>query len=319
MASTQLIQPQSKSEQFNSWCILGGLCAVIVWSYWNTIQGLMGEWVRPQYSHGWLVPVFTAVLLAMRQEPFQKVSNSVRWWGVAIMSAGLALRLLGSWFQIHTFDHLSIVPVLMGAFVIVGGWPALRWSAAPLAFLVFMLPLPTELQRMVLVRMQHWAAMMSNYVLQTMGADSYLEGAAGNLISIGDNIHLNVEEACSGLRMATIFIAMAVALTMILDRPWWEKTLIIASAIPIAVAVNVIRIVVTALLFMVLGQDSEFAKHFFHDLAGLFMMPIALGFMYVEMQILDHVFVEEESRVLPQHTGFGPAPTVRRQTPTQVP
>ena len=71
---------------------------------------------------------------------------------------------LGSWFQIHTFDNLSIIPTLMGAFVIVGGWPALRWSAAPLGFLVFMLPLPTELQRMVLVRMQHWAAVMSNYV-----------------------------------------------------------------------------------------------------------------------------------------------------------
>ncbi len=256
MASTQSIQPQSQSEQLNSWCILGGLCTVIVWSYWNTIQGLMGEWVRPQYSHGWLVPVFTAVLLAMRHEPFQRVTNSVRWWGIAIMSGGLAFRLFGSWFQIHTFDNLSIIPTLMGAFVIVGGWPALRWSAAPLGFLVFMLPLPTELQRVVLVRMQHWAAVMSNYVLQTMGTDSYLEGATGNLISIGDTIHLNVEEACSGLRMATIFIAMAVALTMILDRPWWEKTIIIASAIPIAVAVNVIRIVVTALLFMVLGQDN---------------------------------------------------------------
>ena len=319
MASTQSIQPQSQSDQINSWCILGGMCAVIVWSYWNTIESLMGEWVRPQYSHGWLVPVFTAVLLAMRHEPFQKVANSVRWWGVAIMSAGMALRLVGTYFQIHTFDNLSIIPVLMGAFVVVGGWPALRWSAAPLGFLVFMLPLPTELQRMVLVRMQHWAAVMSNYTLQTMGADSYLEGATSNLISIGDNIHLNVEEACSGLRMATIFIAMAVALTMILERPWWEKTLIIVSAIPIAVAVNVIRIVVTALLFMMLGQDSEFAKHFFHDLAGLFMMPIALGFMYVEMQILDHVFIEEETRVIPHTTGFGPAPAARRQTPTRVP
>jgi exosortase len=280
----------------------------------------MGEWVRPQYSHGWLVPVFTAVLLAMRHEPFQKVTNSVRWWGMAIMSAGMALRLLGSYFQIHTFDNVSIIPVLMGAFVVVGGWPALRWSAAPLGFLVFMLPLPTELQRMVLVRMQHWAAVMSNYSLQTIGVDSYLAGADGNTILVGENgIPLNVQEACSGLRMATIFIAMAVALTMILDRPWWEKTLIIVSAIPIAVAVNVIRIVVTALLFMVLGQDSEFAKHFFHDLAGLFMMPIALGFMYVEMQILDHAFIEEETRVLPHTTGFGPAPTARRQTPTRVP
>ena len=134
MASTQSIRPQSQSDQINSWCILGGMCAVIVWSYWNTIESLMGEWVRPQYSHGWLVPVFTAVLLAMRHEPFQKVANSVRWWGVAIMSAGMALRLVATYFQIHTFDNLSIIPVLMGAFVVVGGWPACGGRRRPWAF-----------------------------------------------------------------------------------------------------------------------------------------------------------------------------------------
>lgn len=320
MASSQTIRPQSQSDQLTSWCILGGLCVVIVWSYWNTIEALMGEWVRPQYSHGWLVPVFTAVLLAMRREPFEKTPTPVRWWGMGIMAGGMVFRLLASKFSIHTFDNISIIPVLMGAFVVVGGWPALRWSWAPLAFLVFMLPLPTELHRMLLLRMQHWAAVMSNYTLQTMGAESFLTGATGNLITIavGDNnIQLNVEEACAGLRMATIFIAMAVALTMILDRPLWEKLFIIVSAIPIAIAVNIIRIVVTALLFMMLGQDSEFAKHFFHDLAGLFMMPIALAFMYVELQILDHIFIEE-SRTVPQSTGFGPASTVRRPTPTRV-
>ena len=84
-------------------------CAqIIVWSYWNTIEGLMGEWVRPQYSHGWLVPVFTAVLLAMRHEPFQKVANSVRWWGLAIMSAGIAQ--CGSWVRAFRFTRLTTSP-----------------------------------------------------------------------------------------------------------------------------------------------------------------------------------------------------------------
>ncbi len=95
----------------------------------------------PQYSHGFLIPIFTAVLIAMRREPFQPVPTTVRWYGVAIMAAGFALRLVSSYHHLNTPDMLSIIPVLFGVFVIAGGWPALRWSAAPLLFLVFMMPL----------------------------------------------------------------------------------------------------------------------------------------------------------------------------------
>jgi len=178
-----------------------------------------------------------------------------------------------------------------------------------------MLPLPTAAERGLLNPLQHAATTMSTYTLQTMGVDAFNEG---NKILIGEGFPLNVEEQCSGLRMATIFLALAVAMSMIIDRPWWQKAFIIASAIPIALLVNVIRIVITALLFMVLGQESEFAKEFFHNLAGWFMIPIALGFMYLEMQILDRVFIEE-THIQPQSGGLGSkSTTVRRPMPTRV-
>jgi exosortase len=164
-----------------------------------------------------------------------------------------------------------------------------------------MLPLPTFAEQRLLTPLQHVAAVMSNYTLQTLGIESFL---SGNNITIDGTIPLNVAEACSGLRMSTIFLAMAVAMIMIMERPLWQNAIIIMSSVPIALVTNMIRIVVTGLMFKILGPDSEFARTFFHDLAGWFMMPIALGFLYGEMVLLDHLLIEEET-ARPVAVGFG--------------
>jgi len=313
---TQTARATAAADQVTPWYIIGGLSAVMLWAYWNTIENLLNAWTSAQYSHGFLVPLFAAVLIAMRREPFRTVSDSARWSGVGIIAASLALRLFAARYHIVLFDVISIIPLFIGIFVVAGGWPSMRWAAAPIVFLIFMVPLPTRAERALFIPLQSVATRASTYTLQTIGIpDTFNEG---NAILIGDGIKLNVEEQCSGLRMGTIFLAMAVALVMITDGSWWEKAIIVLSAIPIAVGVNVIRIVITAILYMMLGSDSEFARHFFHDLAGWFMMPLALGFLYAEMQLLSHIFIPEE-HVSPRTTGFGGAPTVRRPAATRVP
>jgi exosortase len=312
MAQTHAARVSTPPDQVTPWCIMGGLGVVVLVAYWNTITGptesLVNSWMSPQYSHGFLVPLFAAVLIAMRREPFQSVAPVERWWGVGIIAAGLALRLFATYFHFVMLDMLSIIPVLVGVFVVAGGLSVLRWAGPPLAFLIFMIPLPTVGERSLFVPLQSVATRISTFTLQTLGVpDAFNQG---NRILIGNGIELNVEEACSGLRMATIFLAMAVALTMITNRSWWEKAIVILSAIPIALLVNMTRIVVTAILYLVLGQDSELAKHFFHDLAGWFMMPLALLFLYVEMQVLSHIFVEEE-QAAPATAGFGSVPPTR--------
>jgi len=102
---------------------------------------------------------------------------------------------------------------------------------------------------------------------------------------------MGVVEACSGLRMLTIFGALAVAITLVTDRPMWERFVIAFSAIPIALLVNTIRITVTGILHLTVG--TEIADKVFHDLAGWVMMPMALGFLYVEFQILSHLVIED--------------------------
>jgi exosortase len=124
-------------------------------------------------------------------------------------------------------------------------------------------------------------------VLQTLGLPAYSEG--NNIFF--DEVKMGVVEQCSGLRMLTIFVAFAVGITLITDRPIWERIVIVLSAVPIALAVNIVRITVTGILH--LTTSAELADMVFHDLAGWFMMPMALGLLYVEFQILSHLLIEE--------------------------
>jgi exosortase len=280
---------KKNSDQVIPWTILAALLGVLIYVYWNSLdeRGAARFWENPKYSHGWLVPIFTLILLWLRHEPFEKVTTGARWAGVALLAGGLGMRLAATYFPNHVPEMVSFVPSVAGIFLLVGGWKMLRWAGPAVAFLVFMFPLPGFLDARLLAPLQKLATAASTYLLQTIGIPSYSEG---NRIVIGE-VQLGVVEACSGLRMLTIFVALAVAITLVTDRPLWERIVIVASAVPIALAVNIARITVTGILH--LTTSSQLADMVFHDLAGWFMMPMALGLLYVEFQILSHLLIEE--------------------------
>jgi exosortase len=299
------------SDQVVPWAILVSLVGLLIYVYLNSLdsRGAMQFWDNPKYSHGWLVPVFTLILLWMRYEPFGPVTPGARWAGVGLMSAGLGMRCLATYYPSHVLEMDSFVPAIMGVFLLVGGWKTMRWAGPALAFLIFMFPLPGFLDSRLLGPLQKVATLSSTYLLQTMGIPSYSEG---NRIVIGE-VELGVVEACSGLRMLTIFAALAVAITLVTDRPLWERVVIILSSIPIALASNIIRITVTALLYLTVGPDL--VERVFHDLDGLFMVPLALGLLYVEFQILSNLVIDDSAagplQIGTGVAGSGAAPVAR--------
>ena len=284
-----------------AWLALMVLTALLVYSYWPGLMNARSSWDNPQYSHGWIVPLFTLGLLFWWRQPMPpEISVWERLAGLALLSASFALRLAVARYRIVTIDMYTFVPAVAGVFLMIGGWRTFRWAWAPIAFLIFMYPLPDEATRYLLGPMQTLATIVSTYALQTLGLDAYREG---NQIIIND-MHLGVVDACSGLRMLTIFVAISVALVMLGEREWWANLVIIGSAIPIALIVNSIRITVTGVLYQM--ASSEFAEMVFHDLAGWVMMPMALGMLFLLQQILANLFVSEDTEVKPIVAGQRP-------------
>ena len=280
---------KSNSDQVVPWAILIALLGALTYTFLNELdsRGAMKFWENPKYSHGWLVPVFTLILLWMRYEPFGPVKVSERWAGFALLAAGITMRMVATFFLSHVPEMLSFVPSVAGVFLLVGGWRMMRWAGPAVAFLVFMFPLPSFLDGQLLNPLQRIATRSSTYVLQTMGIPSYYEG---NIIYIGE-MQLGVVEACSGRRMLTIFIALSFAIVLVTERPLWERIIIVLSSVPIALVSNIVRIVVTALLYKALGP--EWVEGVFHDLDGWLMMPFALGLLYLEFQILSHLVIDD--------------------------
>jgi exosortase len=271
--------------------VLGGLIVLLVAAYWDMLTLTSAAWTDDLYSHGWIIPLFSAGLLWLRWQPFQEnVPALERWLGLLALAIGLSARLFAAKYTVLPVDRLSFIPSIFGAFMLVGGFHAVRWAWPALVFLCFMFPLPTSLEVNVLNRLQRMATISSTFVLQTLGIAAF---RTGNLISIpGMGQPLNVAEACAGLRMATIFGALAVAMVFIIDRPWWDKLVILLSAIPIALIVNIVRITVTAILTKWVGQDNYAVGKICHDYAGyVIMMPLALALLWLELQILERVTI----------------------------
>ncbi len=270
--------------------LLGVLTLLLVFAYWDTFTLVAAEWANPLYSHGYIIPIFALGLMWMHYQPFRPVPVMERWMGLGILILGLAVRNFGVYMTMNPLDRYSFLVSIFGLFMLVGGFHTIRWAWPALGFLIFMLPLPSVLEQNILWKLQTLASVCSTFVLQTMGVAAFRQG---NLISV-PGADLNIADACSGLRMLTIFLALAVAMVFLVERPWWDKLVILLSAVPIALLVNIIRITLTGLLYMAVGPENEFAKKLGHDWAGFFMMPLALGFLWLELQILEKLTVPVE-------------------------
>lgn len=270
--------------------LLGFLVLLLVLAYLDMFALTSAAWKEGLYSHGWIVPLFALALMWIRWEPFVPVPAHERWIGLALLAVGLSARLFAAEYAMHPVDRLSFLPAIFGVFMLVGGMHVIRWAWPALGFLVFMFPLPTTLEVNVLVRLQRLASISSTFVLQTLGVAAFRQG---NLISIpGMDQPLTVADACSGLRMATIFGALAVAMVFVIERPWWDKFVILLSAIPIALIVNVVRITITGLLYVLAGPNNIAVQKICHDYAGLvIMMPLALALLWLELQVLERLTI----------------------------
>ena len=113
------------------------------------------------------------------------------------------------------------------------------------------------------------------------------------MIFLSDS-QIGVAEACNGLRNMMMFLAMCVGFAMISRRTAIEKAIIVVSAAVLALLANVVRIAATAILHSMASHQA--ATTFYHDLAGGFMIPLAVVFLWLELLYLNRVFV-------PQTTG----------------
>ena len=271
--------------------LAGGIAAVAFWAYWPTLVDLVCRWsADAQYSHGFLVPAFAGYLLWRRRKELAVLPGRPTWWSLPFFAVAVCLHLAGAYVFSPWAEQISLLPALAGIILACWGWKALKVSWPALAFLLFMVPLPGRIDGALAAPLQRVATLASANALQTFG---FFAQPEGNIIVLTD-YELGIVEACSGLRMLVVFLATSVAVALLVRRSPLQRTLIVLSAVPIALLCNVIRITATGMAHETVGHAA--ANLVYHDLAGWLMPPLALAFLGIELVLLRRLFVTAGAR-----------------------
>jgi exosortase len=266
-----------------SWRKPGAAAAILVpilaALYWPILGGLATQWWDDaNYSHGFLVPVFSGFLVWRERARLMAVVPHGSLPGLGVLIGGIGLLILGSIGSENFLMRSSLIIVLSGLVLFHLGARVLRILFFPLAFLFFMVPLPGVIFYAMTFPLQRLAAEQAAWTLDVLGVPVLLDG---NVIHLSQ-ITLGVTEACSGIRSLISLLASAVAWAYLTLPFGLIAVVFVLLAIPITIFANAARVVATGLIGQWFGV--EYASGFFHEFAGLAVYSLAvagLGGVYV--------------------------------------
>ena len=230
------------------------LAAILVYAYfWSmpTLGDLFKTWTNNiDYHHGFFVAPFVAYFLWIRRDTFP--TKQVPMDAVIGMILGTALLLFWCVFRYYvmvwsmvTLDSWSILVWVWAVCLMCFGIRVFVWALPSLVFLAFMFPWPPSIEGMLRGPLQEFAARLSVYILRVTGEQAI---AQSNVVLMSNMQRLDVEAACSGIRVLISVIAAAYAAVLLMRRPWWQNLLLFCMVIPVALFVNAFRIAMTGLL-----------------------------------------------------------------------
>jgi len=258
------------------------LLIAFLWSYWPEITDLWRLWQRSdEYSSGLLVPFLAVYVLWTRRHDLAQceIRPSVLWGLLAFLGAQ-AFRQFGLFFMYDSAERLSVVLSLGALVLLLFGWRILGKAFTTLLFLFLMVPWPIGLQGAIAQPLQRWATSSAVFCLETAGYDVVQHG---NVIDIEGTV-IEVAWACNGLRMITAFFVIGGLVVLLVRRAWWEKLMVLASSLPVALLCNTVRLTITAIAFTII--KGERWDEIFHDFGGYAMMPLAIAIVVAELWLL---------------------------------
>jgi exosortase len=267
-----------------------------LWSYWPGLVNLWNVWQRSdEYSSGLLVPFLAIYILWSRRHDIAQCHIGPSVWGLFAFVAAQGPRMFGLYLGYGAAENLSIVLSIAALVLLLCGWQLFRKVATVLLFLCLMLSWPNRIRAALALPLQHWATSSAIFCLEIMGYDVIQEG---NIIHIGQ-ARVAVAEACNGLRMITAFFVISGLVVLLVRRKWWEKLIVLASSLPIALLCNTVRLTITAIAFTILS--GEHWEKIFHDFGGYAMMPLAITAIVTVLWLLTKLTtlpVKEEAIII---------------------
>jgi len=280
--TTQILPASRKSRSWVVWFTI--LLSLLVLLYASVLRLLVAQWwTDPNYGHGFFVPLFSGYILWHQRERWTKSEIEPSNFGLLVMLGAVALLFIGSLGAELFTSRFSLLVLIAGIILFLAGWKMLRAVVFPLAFLIFMIPIPVIIYNQITFPLQLIASRLATVWLEVVGVPVLRDG---NVLVLS-NFSLEVAEACSGIRSLMSLIALAVAYGHLAEPRRWVRYVLVVLMVPSAIVTNAMRIMGAGVLAHKFGPQA--AEGFLHQFSGWVVFLATLVLIFLCHWILRHV------------------------------
>lgn len=205
-------------------------------------------------AHGQVIPFVVLALFWWKRKELMSVPFQNWWPGLFIIAFSLALHVVG---YLTMQARISIIALFTGMYGLMGlvwGREWLRASFFPFFLFAFCVPLGS-LGQAVTTPLRHLVAIIVTWIAHVgIAPDLIREGT--QLSDAQNSFHYDIAPACSGIRSLIALLALTTIYAFISFRSNWRRLLMMASAIPLAVIGNVVRLTFTVIVAEAFGQSA---------------------------------------------------------------
>jgi exosortase len=249
---------------------------LIVAAYWFVLSGLVHQWFDdPNYTHGLFVLPLAGLLAWRRRDRLATIPAGTSRAGVVFLFLSAVVYVVGIAAAELFLMRISLVGTVVGLVWATQGTARTRVLAWPLLFLLLMIPLPYLVYYRLTFPLQLQSSAITGTILSWAGMPVLREG---NVLRL-EGYSLEVVTACSGLRSIMTLGAMALFLVEFMNLGRWGRGLFLLLVIPVAVAANSVRLLMTAVLSAVSGPEA--AEGFLHGMSGTAVFLLGLATLIV--------------------------------------
>jgi exosortase len=216
--------------------------------------------------------------------------------GLVPIFFSILLILVGELGSVETLLYIGIYGCIVGLIVVLYG-SRIRYLLFPLIILLFIVPLPPYINRMLTFQLKLAASSLATLMLRVSGVSVYQDG---NIIDLGVS-QLQVVDACSGLRYLIPLLLLALLVGYFFSKGLWRRVVLLFFVIPISVFLNSFRIWITGILTV--NGHGELAENLFHDFTGWLIFMIAGAILFCITLVLKRIGTDEGKK----HKDIGPS------------
>ena len=242
------------------------------------------------HSHILLVPFISGYLLYIRRGRLLTAYCSSITGTVAVSGIGIAALAAGiEWrASLSVNDELALMALAYVSFLAAGGFLFLgsKWmraAAFPIAFLIFMVPLPDAAVNWLEDASASASAEAAALYFNVLGTPLVRHGTVFEL----PGVVLQVAQECSGIHSSWVLFISSLIASHLFLRTWWRRTALVAFVIPLGILRNGFRILVIGLLCIHVGPhmiDSSIHRRGGPVFFALSLIPLFLVLWWLRRQ-----------------------------------